>query len=308
MLAPIALFVYARPAHTRKAVEALQGNALAAESDLFIFSDAAKTAQAAPAVREVRAYIRGITGFRSVTLIERETNFGLSASIIDGVTRLSNDYGRVIVVEDDVVAAPGFLRFMNQALDAYEGEEKVMHVSGYMFPVAGAEALPSTFFFRAPSCWGWGTWKRAWDLFEPDSRRLLREIKSRNAGHEFDLRGAAGYVKMLRRQAAGRIDSWAVRWYGSIFLHGGLCLHPARSLSQNIGLDGTGEHCGPYDMYAVAPADAVPEISRDQEINESPQALEAIRQFNFSLRRPLHVRAVTGTLWRLRKLLRLPLR
>ena len=301
--APIAVFVYARPLHTRRTLEALQRCALAPESDLFIFSDAPRNAQAAPAVREVRQYIRQVGGFGSVTIVEREKNLGLSASIIDGVTRLCGEHGRAIVVEDDIVAAPGFLSFMNEALNAYADDVQVMHVSGYMFPVAGAEGLPETFFFRAPSCWGWATWQRAWVLFESDSGRLLREIEARNQTYEFDLGGAAGYMKMLRAQAAGRLDSWAVRWYASIFLNGGLCLHPAHSLTHNIGHDGTGVHCSPSDRYGVTLTEALPAVVRQRTIEESPAALEAIRQFNLGLQRPLYARAVAGLGWRIRKFL-----
>lgn len=302
-LAPIGLFVYARPLHTRQTLDALQRCALASESDLFIFSDAPRSPKMEAAVRAVRQIIRQVTGFRSVTIVEREQNLGLASSIIDGVTRLCQEHGRAIVVEDDIVAAPEFLRFMNEALDTYADEPRVMHVSGYMFPVAGADALPETFFFRAPSCWGWGTWQRAWAQFEPDAHRLLHEIETRNATYEFDLRGAAGYMKMLRAQAAGRLDSWAVRWYASLFLKGGLCLHPAHSLTQNIGLDGTGEHCGPSDHYGVTLNATMPAVVHQETIEESPVALEAIRQFNLGLQRPLYVRAVTALGWRLRKFL-----
>lgn len=301
--APIALFVYARPLHTRQTLEALRRCALAPQSDLFIFSDAPRSPKLVPAVREVRDIIRGVTGFCSITIVEREHNMGLAASIVDGVTRLCRERGRAIVVEDDIVAAPEFLRFMNDALDAYAEESRVMHVSGYMFPVAGPEGLPETFFFRAPSCWGWATWQRAWAQFEPDSHRLVRAIEARDRAYEFDLCGAAGYMKMLRAQAAGRLDSWAVRWYASIFLNGGLCLHPAHSLTQNIGHDGTGVHCSPSDRYGVTLTEALPAVIRQRTIEESPAALEAIRQFNLGLQRPLYARAVAGLGWRLRKFL-----
>jgi len=154
MRAPIALFVYNRPVHTRRTVEALLKNALAKESDLIIFSDAPKNPEAAEAVSNVREYIRTITGFKSMNIVERETNFGLARSIIEGVTMLCKEYGRVIVLEDDLITSPYFLQFMNDALDTYSNEDKVMHISGSTYPIGHMK--DETFFLRIPLCWGMG--------------------------------------------------------------------------------------------------------------------------------------------------------
>ena len=160
-LAPIAVFVYNRPEHTRRALESLSRNPLAAESDLVIFSDAARKPEHQQDVGLVRALIRDVAGFRSVRIVERERNLGLASSIEDGVGKLCDEQGKVIVVEDDLVVSPKFLSFMNRALERYRDEPRVMQVSGYMFPGtfnSSAEAL----FLPLISCWGWGTWKRAW--------------------------------------------------------------------------------------------------------------------------------------------------
>ena len=144
-LAPVVLFVYARPWHARRTVEALAANADAPETDLVIFSDAARNEKDAPAVREVREWLPSITGFRSVTIHERQENLGLADSIINGVSSVISRYGRVIVVEDDLITSPYFLRYMNDALELYAHDDKVMHVAGYMFPM-DTDGLPETVF------------------------------------------------------------------------------------------------------------------------------------------------------------------
>ncbi|WP_082409637.1 glycosyltransferase [Methylomonas koyamae] len=154
-LAPIVLFVYNRPWHTQKTVEALQNNELALESELIIYSDAPKYEDSKQAVLGVRSYIKSIIGFKKVTIIEREKNWGLAKSIIDGVTTVVNQYGKVIVLEDDLVTSQFFLKFMNEALNFYEGEAKVFHVSGYLYPINN-EKLDSTFFFKANDMLGLG--------------------------------------------------------------------------------------------------------------------------------------------------------
>lgn len=287
-LAPIVLFVYNRPVHTRLTVEALLENDLSTESDLTVYSDAPKSEAHAETVKEVRKYIRQIDGFKSTTIIERDTNFGLSRSIIDGVTSVVNENGRVIVLEDDLVVTPYFLDFMNSALEVYANDDKVMHLSGYMFPV-GNVVLPETFFLRMSSCWGWATWARSWEYFEPDSEELLNIIHQRKLEYEFDVQGTMGYMNMLQDQASGVVNSWAVRWYASVFLNSGLCLHPGQSLLTNVGHDGTGIHCGTNVAYDVEVSSQEPVVNR-QEINESSAALEAVKQFYRSLRHPFYVR------------------
>lgn len=249
MRAPIALFVYNRPAHTRQTVEALLKNGLAGESDLIIYSDAPKKLEAAEAVREVREYIRTITGFRSVSIVERDKNWGLANSIIDGVTTVVNKYGRIIVLEDDLVTSPYFLNFMNTALETYQDDEKVMHISGYMFPIDNAN-MPETFFLRTASCWGWGTWSRAWRHFEKNPKKLLSEYTKQTITR-FNMDGAYDFWSQVEQNARGEIDTWAIFWYASVFQKGGLCLHPNISMVSNIGHDDTGLHCGKSDRFAV---------------------------------------------------------
>lgn len=247
--APIALFVYDRPAHTRKTVEALQNNSLSNDSDLIIYSDAPKTSDAANAVSEVREYIRTISGFKSVTIVERETNFGLARSIIDGVTKVVNEGGRVIVLEDDLVTSPYFLTYMNDALNVYQDDESVMHISGYMFPIDNV-GLPETFFLRTASCWGWATWSRAWQHFNKHPKKLHGEYTEQKI-KRFNLDGAYEFWSQVEQNASGQIDTWAVFWYASVFNNDGLCLHPKCSMVSNIGHDGTGVHCGKSDNFVV---------------------------------------------------------
>ncbi len=282
--APIGLFVYNRPWHARQTVEALQKNELAEESDLFIFSDAPKNAKVSSTVQEVREYIRSIIGFRSLTIIEREENLGLANSIVNGVTRLCNDYGRTIVLEDDIVTSPHFLSYMNRALDLYENEERVVCVGAYMFPIHAH--LPETFFLKIPDCWGWGTWARGWASFEPDGHKLLREISRRKLNKLFDINGSYPYTQILANQARGENDSWSIRWYASAFLQNRLTLYPGRSLTNNIGFDGSGRHCESNNRFDNLPTDRPIELG-DIPVEENQYVLAEIERFMRRSRRSL---------------------
>ncbi|TAK64086.1 glycosyltransferase [Methylobacter sp.] len=245
--APVALFVYNRPWHTRQTVEALLANAEAKDTDLYVFSDGAKNDSAGKAASEVRSYVSGIVGFHSITVIERETNFGLAKSITNGVTQVCQKHGRIIVLEDDHVTSPYFLKYMNEALNYYEHDERVISIAGYIYPVM--ERMPETFFLRGADCWGWATWARGWELFNPDGQKLLDELKRRKLTHQFDFDGSYPYTKMLQNQIAGKNNSWAIRWYASAFLKDKLTLYPGRSLLVNIGMDDSGSHCSSAMKY-----------------------------------------------------------
>lgn len=248
--APIALFVYKRPAHTRQMAEALLKNELAGESDLFIFSDAPKEPEAAEAVREVREYIRTISGFRSVSIVERDRNWGLANSIIEGVTRLCNEYGRVIVLEDDLLTSPYFLEYMNNALDRYEGDSRVMQVSGHMFPV-DLDVQTDALFLPMTTTWGWATWQSAWVKFDRNMGTYERFMGNSEMMRRFNLDGAYPYVTMLESVKAGKIDAWGIRWYLAVFMNDGLVLFPAKSLVENKGFVADGTNCGPDSKSAL---------------------------------------------------------
>jgi hypothetical protein len=285
--APVVLFVYNRPDHAHRTVDALKQNLLSEESHLTVFSDAPKSEAQAEKVREVRQYIRQIVGFKSVTIIERESNFGLARSIIDGVTTVVNKYGRIIVLEDDIVTSPYFLRYMNEALELYQNEENVISIHGYSYPVK--EKLPETFFLKGADCWGWGTWKQGWNLFEADGTKLLHELKARKLEQRFDFNGTYNYTRMLKEQITGKNDSWAVRWYASALLNDKLTLNPGQSLVQNIGTDNSGIHCGETNNYRTGVATEPINLVRLRP-EEDKNALTIFQNYFNSIRLPFYMR------------------
>jgi len=276
ILPPITLFTYARPDHTRQTVDSLLRNPQAPYHDLIVFSDAARTPEKQAVVDEVRAYLESISGFRSVTIHHRPHNFGLANSIISGVTQVLAEHERIIVLEDDMVTSPQLLAYMNEALERFADDERVISIHGYVYPVQ--QTLPEAFFLPGADCWGWATWRRGWRLFNPNGQVLLDELKRRDLLKAFDFNGAYGYSQMLEGQIKGTNDSWAVRWYASAFLADKLTLYPGRSLVHNIGNDSSGTHCGD-DTHHDAELSTAPIDLSALEVTSSAQGRSAFEHF-----------------------------
>jgi hypothetical protein len=270
--APVAVFAYRRAAHLDRALTALARCPEAGHTAITVFCDGARGDADRDDVAAVRARAHTTTGFGSVRVIERDANLGLAASVISGVGAILAEHERVVVVEDDLVVSPDFLRYCNDGLDLYAGDDAVASIHAYVYPTD--ESLPETFFLRGADCWGWATWARAWRHFDADGSALLRRLQDERLTSEFDFGGAFPYSQMLREQVAGRTDSWAIRWYASAFLDGMLTLYPGRSLVQNIGLDGSGTNSLGSRGLATAPA-AIGRIERIP-VEESPAARAVI--------------------------------
>jgi len=288
-LSPIVLFVYNRPWHTKQTIEALQKNELANESELFIYSDAPKNKEAEEKVEEVRAYIKNLDGFKEVTIIERDKNWGLANSIIDGVTKIVNEYGKIIVLEDDLVTSSYFLRFMNDALEFYKDEEKVMHISGYIYPIDNI-SLDDTYFIKPTSCWSWATWDRAWRYFTKDTDYYI-EVFDRKMIKDFNLNNSYDYFSQIVSNQKGRLNTWAIFWYASVYLQNGLSLHPKDSFAKNIGHDGEGVHCAKSSLFDVELIERYP-IYFTNKIEENNEARKRFENFFNSIKSPFYKRII----------------
>ena len=250
--APIVLFAFNRPEHTRKALSALKENYLADRSLLFIYIDGPKPDFGEEQIRKINA-VKEVAKEQpwcsEVTIIESVANLGLAGSITKGVAEIVERFSKVIVLEDDLVPDQWFLKFMNDALTVYENETEVVSVTGYIYPVK--KRLPDTFFLKGTDCWGWATWKRGWDIFERDGNKLLMELETKKLTADFDFDNSYPFTQMLKDQIAGKNNSWSILWHASAYLKNKYTLYPGHSLIQNIGCDNSGTHSGTERHFDV---------------------------------------------------------
>jgi hypothetical protein len=291
--APIALFIYRRPDHARRMITSVQACVGYSESPVFVFADGPARAGDRPGALETRALARSLLGDRAV-FVERDDNLGVDRSIIDGVSNLCDRFGRVIVIEDDLVVAPRFLEFLNGGLQRYEHESKVMQVSGYMFDVPPLRQQAVAVLLPMTTSWGWATWKRAWAQFDPLATGWEMLLEDERVRRRFDLDGRFAYSRMLAGEMGKDVGAWDIRWYYSVFARDGLVLFPPRTLVTNAGFDGSGTH----DRLALparqAPLEMSASFALPSEIVETRHKEDVFR--SIAAFRPTSVRGKVAAL------------
>ena len=271
-LAPIIVFCYNRPDHLDLTLDALSRNELADQSTLYIYCDGPKDGasdEMRQKIADVRQVAHKCQWCKEVHVVEREENVGLMNNIVDAVTEIVNQYGRVIVLEDDMLTSPGTLRYFNDALELYKDEDKVMHIVSYMFPHRWP--LPDTFLYSVPyPGGGWATWSRSWKYYPKDIEPLYHYWKDKWSYFNYWNHDERDLVKQLEDNYNGTLRTWFIRYYAVLLQIGGLTLYPGQSLVTNIGFDGTGDNCGklernPYWIEHLAPSVKVKRINKIKE-------------------------------------------
>lgn len=280
-LTPIILFIYNRPNHTKQTLEALSNNTLASQSDLFIFADGPKNTaskEQLESIKQTRKVAASEKWCKTVTLIESETNKGLARSIIEGVTEIINKYGKAIILEDDIITGKYFLEYMNEALEKYQGNKEVWHVTGWRDPIKHTKKNKA-YFYPTMDCWSWATWADRWQNYKKDAA-YYKSIFTDSMKKAFNIDGADPYMWLqIEENISGKINTWAIFWYATIFLKHGLCIAPTTSLCKNIGFDNSGVHCSENQAQTI-------ETSIDYKITNFPKrvhinTLEYKRNKNF---------------------------
>lgn len=292
-LAPIALFVYNRPEHTQKTIESLLKNKEAAQSYLYIFSDGAKSEKQKHRVEQVRTYIRGVVGFKQVYITERKKNTGLAKSIISGVSEVIAKYKKVVVLEDDLIVSPNFIRYMNDCLKVYRNDNRIFSISAYCAPIEIPDDYPhDVFLFRRINSWGWATWQNRWEKVDWMVNDFEDFITDRKTTEKFNRGGEESSIVLLW-QMQGKINSWAIRFYYSCFKNNGMNVYPVLSKVKNIGADGSGSHVEKTKKYDTKTDDGTDSYQLPKNLKTNSQIEENYRRH---FKKPLHRKIINSYL------------
>jgi hypothetical protein len=267
-LAPIALFVFNRPEHTSEVLISLSSNPEFFKSRLYIYCDGPRNSDDLDLVNKTRGLVHALMHPQK-KIIESQNNLGLSRSVLTGVKTIFEEFENIIVVEDDVVVSSNFLKFLNEALNYYKDNERIMQVSAYMFPKVDFLDASKVLFLPNITSWGWATWRRAWNKLDEQANGWASLIYDRDLRYRFNIKGSYDYTDMLMKQMTGKIDSWAIRWNWTVFKCGGLVCYPPISFVRNIGFDGSGTHCRVSDVnnLSVNHDPKMPKFSNNFELS-----------------------------------------
>jgi len=243
MNAPIIIFAFNRLKPLKACVAALLANTEAAESDLIVYVDGPRENKEGEAekVDAVRQFVRTITGFKSLTYHFSNENKGLAPSVSAGVTEVINQYGKAIIVEDDITSATNFLSFLNQGLDFYEDCKEVFSISGESIRVKCPEGYNySNYFAPRAGCWGWATWADRWNTVDFELKDWETVKRNKKA---FNKWGGSDCYSLLDGWHKGKNSSWAIRFNYSQFIQGKTTCFPIVSKVTNEGFEEDGTNC-----------------------------------------------------------------
>ena len=273
--APIAIFCFNRIDHLKTLIESLKANVDSDKSEVYFFIDNWKYEHDKEKVTKVKDYVKNITYFEKINIIERDFNYGLQKNITTGIKHVFKKHNKIIVLEDDLLLSQHFLDFMNKNLDFYESNKSVASIHGYCYP--GINVEEDFFFLRGADCWGWGTWKNKWNIYQHSQKKLFtRLLFSPHKLYKFNFGLYGPYIKMLIDSCLGRNDSWAIKWYASAFLKNMYTLYPKNSYVFNTGLDNSGKHCNNTSDYDTKICDEYVRVG-NIKIEEN---IEARKEFN----------------------------
>ncbi len=241
--APIAIFVYKRPEHTFKCLSALVQNEEFYQSKIYVFCDGHKENESFEnrnLIKKTREIVKGFDKNKTFIIHENETNKGLANSLVNGINFVFQHHEKIIVIEDDIIASKDFLKYMNWGLNCFRENNKIATIQGFQFSIF--KGKQQYFLDSAVGCWGWATWNNRWNLFQSNANQLIDEIQSANQISQFNINDTYNFFELLNSTSTGKIDSWAIKWYASLFTQKKLNLYPTISFTNNIGNDGSGSH------------------------------------------------------------------
>jgi hypothetical protein len=274
--APIAIFAFNRPNHLANCLQSLERCVGLENSEGTIFIDGARNDQEADVVSSSVGVALKFASKYNFRVEARQENFGLAKSITSGIDEMFSLSSKLIVIEDDLILAKGFLDFMNKGLSRYENNSGVASISGYQYPIE--RELHTSVFLRGADCWGWATWKDRWEQTSFSGKELLNQIRTKKLANEFNLEGSNNYVDLLEKQILGEINSWAILWHTSMFLENRLSLYPPYSLVSNEGGDGLGTHFGNNQLYSQKISDEM-DFLLPSSIEQSEEYRDALIEF-----------------------------
>jgi hypothetical protein len=239
-----------------------------------------------------------------------DSNLGLKRRVSSGLHWVFDQVERAIVLEDDCLAHADFFRYCDALLERYADDERVSVITGNNFQNGRQRGEASYYFSKYNHCWGWATWRRAWQHYQGDLP--FWPTWSQSSGwleRTPDVVERRYWSRIFERVRAGEIDSWAYPWMASVWYRGGLTATPNANLVSNIGFGADSTHTASAESPLAArptqtlgqlrhPTTVLQDIEADRYIFDYILGGKDQRRL-FGLRAPVY-RAIKNTVSRLK--------
>jgi hypothetical protein len=233
----IGVFCYKRANKLKQCITALLKNPECINMDIVFFSDGYKGEVDKAGVLETREYINSIIGFKQVIKHFRDRNYSTGPNFIEGLTFLSNNYEQFIVVEDDLIVSPNYIKYLVDGLSFYKKKESVFCITAYNWPIHAINYSYDTIVYKRFCSYGWASWSDRFKNIIWDHDQL-QQLMDTSPGFKRRL-NAEGYdlVRMLKKQISGVISTWDVQLQVHVAQNRLKVMYPVLSKVTNIGFD-----------------------------------------------------------------------
>ena len=247
MYAPIVMIAFNRPAMLKSTLERLSQASGVEKHDIFMFVDGPRNELDAIKQKEIMNVLSyWQTKLPRIKTYQRSRNYGCRGNIVDAITQIISQYGRAIVIEDDILISRTFLEYMDRALDFYNDDKRIWSINAYQsHNVKVPRDYPYDVYLDPINmCWGWGTWYDRWREVDFDLRDWPRD---RNDSVFMDKLNKVGrhLAYMIDLQYEGKLNTWDVQCTYHVVKHDLMSIEPRYQLSKNIGFSSKfkSEHC-----------------------------------------------------------------
>lgn len=272
MSAPIAYIVFNRPRHTRETFAAIRAQR---PSQLFLIADGPRPGNSTDIerCREVREIVDQIDWPCKVHRNYADVNLGLKRRVSSGLNWVFAQVECAIVLEDDCLPHPDFFGFCNTLLERYADDERVWVITGNNFQAGRRRGNSAYYFSKYNHCWGWASWRRAWQHYDGNLRFWETWRHSSDWANKMpDPVERAYWARIFDTVARGEIDSWAYPWTASVWYHGGLTATPNVNLVTNIGFGPDSTHTMANEDQPGIPTHPLGPLTHPRKVAQNRQA------------------------------------
>ena len=243
MNTPVTFIIFKRPETTQKVFEAIRQ---AKPTKLFVVADGPRIDRDGEVDKceAARAIIDKVDWDCEVIKNYSDINLGCAKRVSSGLDWVFNNVEESIILEDDCIPHPTFFQFAEELLDKYRDDSRIASITAQNAQLGRKRTNYSYYYSRYSHCWGWATWKRAWQYYDLHIK-LWQEVKASNILSHIliDPKAVSYWNKVFDSISKNPTGiTWDYQWTFACWMQGGLNIIPTHNLVSNVGVGADSTH------------------------------------------------------------------